>query len=376
MTICKNCVLDNISVEDIIFDERGICNYCHYFNQIVLKNWFPNEIGKKILLKTIDKIKKEGKNKDYDCIIGLSGGIDSSYMTLKAKDWGLRPLVVHVDAGWNSELAVSNIEKIINYSGFDLHTEVIDWEDMRRLQLAYLKSGISNQDVPQDHIFFSTLYHYSIKHKINYSISGGNIATESILPDIWHVSAMDSINLKDIFKKHGDGSLSSYKTISFFQYYIWYPFFHKLNSFRPLNFMKYDKKIASLELEKIGYKNYEGKHGESIFTKFFQEYYLPKKFKIDKRKAHLSSLILSKQITRSKALEILKKPPFDPNKIDQTINYICKKLEISKFEFDELMKVKNKNYKEYKNWDNLRKFLSVLHSIYKKISGKRIRLYS
>ena len=135
MTICKNCVLDNISVEDIIFDERGICNYCHYFNQIVLKNWFPNEIGKKILLKTIDKIKKEGKNKDYDCIIGLSGGIDSSYMTLKAKDWGLRPLVVHVDAGWNSELAVSNIEKIINYSGFDLHTEVIDWEDMRRLQL-------------------------------------------------------------------------------------------------------------------------------------------------------------------------------------------------------------------------------------------------
>ena len=133
-------------------------------------------------------------------------------MTLKAKDWGLRPLVVHVDAGWNSELAVSNIEKIINYSGFDLHTEVIDWEDMRKLQLAYLKSGISNQDVPQDHIFFSTLYHYSIKHKINYSISGGNIATESILPNIWHVSAMDSINLNDIFKKHGKGKLSSYKT--------------------------------------------------------------------------------------------------------------------------------------------------------------------
>ena len=145
-------------------------------------------------------------------------------MTLKAKDWGLRPLVVHVDAGWNSELAVSNIEKIINYSGFDLHTEVIDWEDMRKLQLAYLKSGISNQDVPQDHIFFSTLYHYSIKHKINYSISGGNIATESIT-NIWHVSAMDSINLNDIFKKHGKGKLSSYKTISFFQYYIWYPFF-------------------------------------------------------------------------------------------------------------------------------------------------------
>ena len=176
MTICKNCVLDDVSVEDIIFDENGICNYCDDFNQNIMKNWFPNETGKKILYRTIDKIKKEGKNKNYDCIIGLSGGIDSSYMTLKAKDWGLRPLVVHVDAGWNSELAVSNIEKIINYSGFDLHTEVIDWEDMRKLQLAYLKSGISNQDVPQDHIFFSTLYHYSIKHKINYSISGGNIS--------------------------------------------------------------------------------------------------------------------------------------------------------------------------------------------------------
>lgn len=322
----------------------------------------------------IDKIKEEGKNKEYDCIIGLSGGIDSSYMTYKAKDWGLRPLVVHVDAGWNSELAVSNIEKIINYTGFDLHTEVIDWEEVRRLQIAYLKSGISNQDVPQDHIFFSTLYHYSIKHKINYSISGGNIATESILPNVWHGSAMDAINLKDIFKKYGSGRLNNYKTISFFQYRILYPLFYRLETIRPLDYMVYDKKTALLDLEKIGYKKYNGKHGESVFTKFFQEYYLPKKFNIDKRKAHLSSLILSKQISRDEAIEILNKPSYDIESEDQTIDYICKKLEISRVELDGFMKVENRSYKDYKNWDQKKELLSLAHRIFKKITRKSITI--
>jgi aminotransferase len=374
MTICSNCVLDDESVEDIVFGENGICNYCKGFHETTIKNWYPNDIGKKLLSEKIDKIKEEGKNKEYDCIIGLSGGIDSSYMTYKAKDWGLRPLVVHVDAGWNSELAVSNIEKIINYTGFDLHTEVIDWEEVRRLQIAYLKSGISNQDVPQDHIFFSTLYHYSIKHKINYSISGGNIATESILPNVWHGSAMDAINLKDIFKKYGSGRLNNYKTISFFQYRILYPLFYRLETIRPLDYMVYDKKTALLDLEKIGYKKYNGKHGESVFTKFFQEYYLPKKFNIDKRKAHLSSLILSKQISRDEAIEILNKPSYDIESEDQTIDYICKKLEISRVELDGFMKVENRSYKDYKNWDQKKELLSLAHRIFKKITRKSITI--
>lgn len=376
MTVCKNCVLDDQSVPDIYFDRSGLCNYCNNFFEVISKEWFPNNVGEKKLSKILERIRKEGKNKEYDCIIGLSGGIDSSYLTLKAKDWNLRPLVVHVDAGWNSELAVSNIEKIINYTGFDLHTEVIDWDVMRRLQLAYLKSGLSNQDVPQDHIFFSTLYKYSIKHKINYSISGGNIATESILPNIWHGPAMDAISLKNVFKKFGTGSLKKYQTISFFQYYIWYPFINRLTSIRPLNFMPYDKESARIELEKIGFKNYYGKHGESIFTKFFQEYYLPIKFNIDKRKAHLSSLILSKQISREEAIKELQKPSYDKDRIDETISYICKKLEISKDEFNDLLKIPNRKYEDYSNWNSKRKILTILHTIFKKVTGKKIKLYS
>lgn len=376
MIICNKCVLDNIAVENLQFDKNGICYYCNDFEKNVLPRWHPNQKGKKILNQTIEKIKKVGKNNEYDCIIGLSGGIDSSYLLYKSKDWGLRPLVVHVDAGWNSELAVSNIEKLINYTGFDLHTEVIDWQDVRKLQVAYLKSGVSNQDVPQDHIFFSSLYHYAIKYKIRYSIGGGNLATESILPSEWHGSAMDAQNLLDINKKFGSGKLNNYKTISFFQYYIYYPFFHRLETFRPLNYMPYDKKLAKLELEKIGFKTYDGKHGESIFTKFFQEYYLPKKFNIDKRKAHLSSLILSNQITREKALEILNKPPYDSSTINETIDYICSKLELSMSDFSEIMNVKNRHYSEFKNWDNKKRVLNFIHSIYKKIFRKSIKIYS
>lgn len=376
MQICNHCVLDDDCVPNIHFDHSGICNYCNHFYHVISKDWFPNEIGKKKLTKILNRIKDEGKNKEYDCIIGLSGGIDSSYMTFKAKEWGLRPLVVHVDAGWNSELAVSNIEKIINYTGFDLHTEVIDWDVMRRLQLAFFKSGISNQDVPQDHIFFSTLYKYSIKHKINFSIGGGNIATESILPDIWHGPAMDAISIKDIFKRFGEGTLENYNTISFFQYYILYPFVNKLTTIRPLNFMPYNKDLAKTELGKIGFRSYTEKHGESIFTKFFQEYYLPKKFNIDKRKAHLSSLILSNQISREKALEELKTPPHDAKEIDNTINYICKKLEITNAEFEELLKVPNRKYEDFDNWNKQRSILTFVHRIYKKATGKKIKLYS
>jgi N-acetyl sugar amidotransferase len=376
MILCNNCVLDNFSVPDITFDDSGMCNYCNNFYKVISKNWYPNKEGEKKFNQILNQIKKDGKNKEYDCIIGLSGGIDSSYLTLKAKDWGLRPLVVHVDAGWNSELAVSNIEKIIKHTGFDLHTEVIDWDVMRRLQLAYLKSGVSNQDVPQDHIFFSTLYKYSTKNKINYSISGGNISTESILPDVWLGPAMDAISLKEIFKKFGEGSLKNYRTISFFQYYFWYPFVNKLTTIRPLNYMPYNKEIAKIELEKIGFKNYKGKHGESIFTKFFQEYYLPKKFKIDKRKAHLSSLILSNQITREEALKELKELPYDPKKINEIIEFICKKLEITQSEFEKLLKIPNRKYEDYKNWTNRRKILTTLNTIYKNITGKKIKIYS
>ena len=225
--MCSNCVMDTSDLE-IIFNSEGVCNHCIEFEQVTRLNWFPNKKGEKKLDDYIAQIKKSGQNQEYDCILGLSGGIDSAYLALKAKDWGLKPLVIHVDAGWNSELAVSNIEKIITHCNYDLHTEVIDWVAMKNLHLAYLKSGVSNQDVPQDHIFFSTLYHYAIKNNIKYILSGGNIATESIFPTSWHGSAMDSINLKAIYKRFGPTKkLKNFKTINFFKYYIYFPFVYK-----------------------------------------------------------------------------------------------------------------------------------------------------
>ena len=371
--ICTTCVMD-ISDPEITFNEAGVCNHCLNFEE-TKKNWFPNQEGQKKLEAYLSQIRKSGQNQEYDCIIGLSGGIDSAYLALKAKDWGLKPLVIHVDAGWNSELAVSNIEKIIKHCNYDLHTEVIDWAAMKNLHLAYLKSGISNQDVPQDHIFFSTLYHYATKNKIKYILSGGNIATESIFPASWHGSAMDAINLKAIYKRFGPTkNLKNYKTISFFKYYIYFPFVYRMKVLRPLNFMPYDKRDALIELEKIGYKKYEGKHGESIFTKFFQTYYLPKKFGFDKRKPHLSSLIVSGQLTREKALIELDKPLYDVESIKNEKVYIAKKLGLTLEAFEEIIENKNRDFSEFPNRVKYLKLIKSWSNFFHKLTGYEVRV--
>ena len=371
--ICTTCVMD-ISDPEITFNDEGVCNHCLNFED-TKKNWFPNQEGQKKLEAYLSQIKKSGQNQEYDCIIGLSGGIDSAYLALKAKDWGLKPLVIHVDAGWNSELAVSNIEKIVKHCSYDLHTEVIDWNAMKNLHLAYLKSGVSNQDVPQDHIFFSTLYHYATKNKIKYILSGGNIATESIFPGSWHGSAMDAINLKAIYKRFGSTKvLKNFKTISFFKYYIYFPFVYRMRVLRPLNFMPYNKRVSLLELEKIGYKKYDGKHGESIFTKFFQTYYLPKKFGYDKRRPHLSSLIVSGQLTREEALIELDKPLHNTETIKNDKAYIAKKLGLSLEGLDELIENKNHVYSDFPNWMKYLKLIRFLSRLLNKMIGYKIKV--
>src|SRR5574344_1797722 len=238
--ICTRCVMDTTDPE-INFDENGVCNHCREFDEVTSKRWFPNDEGAKKLEVIYEKMKKENVHKDYDCILGLSGGVDSSYLALKLYEAGIRPLVVHVDGGWNSELAVKNIENIVNYCGWHLHTIVIDWEEMKDLQLAYLKSGIANQDVPQDHAFFASLYHFATKHGVNYVVSGGNLATESIFPKAWHWSAMDADNLHAIHSKFGTKKLKNYKTIGFYELYFYYPFIKKMKTIRSLNFMPYIK---------------------------------------------------------------------------------------------------------------------------------------
>ena len=374
--VCNRCVMD-ITDPDIIFNEQGVCSHCLEFDDVISKRWFPNDEGKEKLNVIIDKVKQEGKNQEYDCIIGLSGGADSSYLALVLKDYGLRPLVVHVDAGWNSELAVSNIEQVVKYCGYDLYTHVMDWQEIKDLQLAYLKAGVANQDVVQDHAFFASIYHFAVQNNIKYVISGGNIATESVFPKAWHHAAMDAMNLKAIHKKYGNRKLKQYKTISFFTYYFYYPFIKKMTVIRPLNFMQYHKNDALEVLkQKVGYKEYDRKHGESRFTKFFQNYYLPTKFNMDKRRPHLSSQILSGELDRDKAMEELEKPLYDESELREDKIYVAKKLGILVDELEQLVNEPGHDYSEYPNWDLRYKFMLKIKTFIQKVLGCNVKSYS
>jgi N-acetyl sugar amidotransferase len=361
----------------ITFDVEGVCNHCRQFEEKSRSEWMPNDEGARRWHAMVEQMKVNGIGKEYDCILGLSGGVDSSYLALKVHESGLRPLVMHVDAGWNTELAVANIEAVVKYCGYDLHTHVVDWEDMRDLQLAYLRAAVANQDVPQDHIFFASLYHFATSNGIRHILSGGNLATEGVYPQAWEGSAMDAINLKAIHKQYGERKLSGYKTISFFDCYIWYPFVKKMRTFRPLNYMPYNKTEALRELqEKVGYKPYPRKHGESLFTKLFQNYYLPQKFGMDKRRPHLSSLIVSGQINRVDALAKLDEPLYEPAELEIDIAYFCKKLRISRQQFDRLMNAPVHHYSDFPNWDWRYQKLKRVQVWVTKILGRDIKVYS
>jgi N-acetyl sugar amidotransferase len=344
---------------NIFFNEQGVCKHCINFDTKILKNWLPNEEGRKKLEQIVEDIKTNGKNKEYDCILGLSGGVDSSYLAYLAnKVFGLRLLAVHVDCGWNSETAVKNIENIVKKLNIDLYTCVIDWEEMKDLQVAFLKSGLANQDTPQDHIIFSVLYNYAEKNNIKYVLHGSNYATESVLPDSWGYSAMDSRQLKDVHRIFGKVKLRKYKTVSFFKYNIYYPYILKMKVIRMLNFLDYNKDEAIKILEQeLGWKYYGGKHYESRFTKLFQSYFLPKRFGYDKRRAHLSSLILSGQISRSNALEEINKEPYNDKELNEDINFVVKKLGMTKSEFETIMTMPKKTFTDYAS--NYSKFVFI-----------------
>ena len=350
--VCARCVMDT-SDADISFNADGVCQHCIDFEAVTRKQWYPGEEGQRRLAQLVDTLRAAGRGRDYDCILGLSGGVDSSYLALKCRDWGLRTLAVHVDAGWNSELAVANIEKILDHCHFDLHTHVVDWEEMRDLQLAYLRSGLSNQDVPQDHAFFANLYHYANLHGIRHVLSGGNIATEGVFPKAWHGPAMDAINLHAVHAQHGQQSLKHYRTVSFFELFFWFPKVKKLQVLRPLNYLPYNKAAAVAELQaRVGWRAYPRKHGESLFTKFFQNHYLPQRFGYDKRRPHLASLIVSGQMSRGEALQKLTEPLYDPQELEIDVAYLRKKLRISADELQALMNAPRRVHTDYATWDS------------------------
>jgi N-acetyl sugar amidotransferase len=353
--ICANCVMDSTDSK-ITFDKKGVCDHCNTYYTDILPKWHTDERGHKALEEIIFKIKKEGKGKDFDCLMGMSGGIDSSYLLyVMVEKYGLRPLVFHVDAGWNSQIAVNNIERLVDGLGLDLYTEVINWEEIKDLQLAFFKSGVSHVDTPQDHSFFATMYKFASKHKIKHILTGGNYSTECIRnPLEWMYYQSDSIQLKDIYKKYGTGKLKEYPISSILWHKVYLPYVKGIKLIRPLDFVPYHKDEAmQLLVDKFGYQKYPQKHFESRFTRFYEGYWLPMKFGFDTRKVQYSSLIVTDQMTREEALESLSKPAYDPKTIKQDFEYIATKLGISVEELQSYMDAPNKTYKDYKSQESI-----------------------
>jgi len=333
---------------DITFDENGVCNHCKAYDNAIKKLPQTEEQKKKVLDKIINDIKEKGKDREYDCIIGLSGGVDSSYVAYKVKEFGLRPLVVHFDSGWNSELAVNNIENIVKKLNFDLYTVVVDWEEMRDLQLSFFKASVQNCDDPQDHSFIAALYKIANEHNIRYIISGYNLATESVLPRSWANNSLDLKSLRSIHKEFGTLKLKRYPQIGMYKRSIYYNIIKKIEILHILDYLPYNKEETKIFLKsELNWRDYGGKHYESKFTRFYQAYYLPTKFGFDKRKAHLSSLIVSGQISREQALEELKEEIYPINQLQEDREFVCKKLGITEMEFEQIMALPIKTYKDY-----------------------------
>jgi N-acetyl sugar amidotransferase len=372
--ICTKTIMDTTD-PNITFDENGVSDYYHNFINNMLPTWHTDERGEKILMETAEKIKKEGVGKDFDCIIGMSGGLDSSYTAYIAKEkMGLRPLIFHVDAGWNTQQAVGNIEKLIDGLNLDLYTEVINWEEVKDLQVAFFKSQIPDQDLVQDYAFFSALYKFARKNKIKYVLTGGNFSTEGCRePEEWGgFPGIDTRLVKDIHKRFGKKSLKTFPLVDILIYKIYYRYVYGMQVFRPLNYVPYIKKdVEKLLFECFGWEKFQHKHHESRFTRFYEDFWLPKKFGFDRRKCHFSSLILTDQMTREEALKRIEKPELDEQFLKQEFEYVANKLDLEVEELQEIFDSPNKTYRDYKN----KKFIITLGTNVLRILGLEKRLF-
>lgn len=347
---CTQCVMDTTDSK-IIFDENGVCDHCRNFERNIKPYWKPQENRFGELEEISKEIRNAGKGKDYDCILGLSGGADSSYLAYVAKEiMHLRPLIFVVDTGWNLNVAVENIEKIVKGLELDMYTEVVNWKEMADLQLSFFKASISSCDFPQDHAIFASLYNYAIKHHIKYVLTGSNSATEFIRPPVEWLYMNDIVMMKDIHRKFGKRPLKTFPMCGMLKYRILYRYFYGMKRVFPLDYVVYDKeKAMELLHEKYGWIKYENKHYENVFTRFFEGYYLPYKFGFDTRKNVCSNQILAGTMTREEALKILQQPPYDPEQMILDKEYVAKKMGITAKEFDEIIDEPNKTPSDYRN---------------------------
>jgi N-acetyl sugar amidotransferase len=351
----------------IKFDEKGRCNHCTEASTRIKEQLLPADERKIMLEQLVDTIKKEGKGKDYDCIIGVSGGVDSSTVACYVKELGLRPLAVHFDNGWNSELAVDNIKKVLQALDIDLYTHVVDWEEFRDLQLSFLRASVANCEVPTDHGINALLFHMARKEKTRFVLGGGNVVTESIMPISWGYYNQDLRNLRAIHRRFGAAPLRTMPKISITQY-ICYVLVKRMKQIPFLNYVDYNKENAKRMLvQKYGWRDYGGKHYESVWTRFFQAYYLPEKFGFDKRKAHLSSMICSGQIDREQALEEIQKPLYDNDLLRQDKEFVMKKFGLSTEEFENIMKAAPRQATEFASnyflFETLKKYKNMFRKI-------------
>jgi N-acetyl sugar amidotransferase len=350
--ICSTCIMDT-SDPGIRFDVDGRCDYCVNFATNLRPHWRADVADPTRVEAVAQAIRRERTGHDFDCIIGLSGGLDSSYTAFVAKEvMGLRPLLFHVDAGWNTDQAVGNIEKLVNGLGLDLYTEVIDWEEMKDLQVAFLRSQISDQDIPQDAAFFSALYLFARKHRIKHVLTGGNYSTECCRePEEWGgYPGIDKTLICDIHRRFGTRPLRTFPLVDIMKYKVLYQRVLGMQVVRPLNLVPYVKKDAEEELERrFGWQKFRHKHHESRFTRFYEDYWMPRKFGYQKRRAHFSSLIMTGQMARDEALRRIERPEMDEHFLEQEFEYVASKLDLGVGELRAIFQGPNRTYSDYRN---------------------------
>jgi len=365
---CAFSVMDNIADNDIVFDENGICNYYHEYKANFTQNVITGPLGTQNLNEIVDRIKEEGKLKKYDCIIGISGGVDSTYLALLTKKLGLRPLAVHLDNNWNSELAVMNIHNVVTKLGFDLYTHVINWEEFKDLQIAYLKASVVDIEVISDHAIFGILFKIAGEKNIKHILIGNNIKTETTLPRTWAHPNTDHINIMAIQKQFGTVPLKTFPLMGD-KIKRYYQEIKGVKNVSILNYIEFNKaEVKQIIKEELDWRDYGSKHYENIWTRFFQGYILPYKFKIDKRKAHLSDLIFGGQITKQDALEELKKPIYDPDQFKVDYAFVLKKLGLTDEEFRNLLDQPPQSHYQFdyeKPLDERYSFLKPLKKLYR-----------